>query len=165
MKKVWPIDLTFETSKAANFRFCYVVNAQTNVSECCNWLCNWHSFFIYFLNYLALIIRFNHISILKLTVTHEIMCSILKRSMQSRTLHIVFSLFSIFHKASFMRKYVDRILLPIEEALWKMENNKGAMFKVPLCMLLFTNFSCKLFRLIYRYLVYLGYITCENAFF
>ena len=37
---------------------------------------------------------------------------IIQERMQSGTLHIASLLFSIFHKASFMRKYVDQIWFP-----------------------------------------------------
>ena len=33
----------------------------------------------------------------------------------------------------------------IEEALWKMKNNEEAICKVPLYMLVFTNFPCHIF--------------------
>ena len=55
--------------------------------------------------------------------------------MKSRPLHIAFSLFSIFIKASSSRKPIWSTYFLIEEALWKMENNEEAMCKVPLCIL------------------------------
>ena len=52
----------------------------------------------------------------------------MKNVKKTGTLHIASLLFSISHKASSMRKYVNQIwFILIEEALWEMENNEEAM--------------------------------------
>ena len=55
--------------------------------------------------------------------------------MQGGTLHIAFSLFSIFYKATSISSYVDQFGFLVEEALWKMENIGEETCKVPLYML------------------------------
>ena len=74
--------------------------------------------------------------------------------MQSGTLPIASSLFSIINKASSMRSMLIQFDFLIEEALWKvennevalwkMENNEEAMCKVPLCIVVFIDFSCEI---------------------
>ena len=49
--------------------------------------------------------------------------------------------FSSFTKLSLCRSILIKFSFFIEEALWKMGNNEGVMYKVPLCMLVFTNLS------------------------